>query len=119
MNYEIDKIYDDADEYFAHQGVSSMRLTRGAAQHVCERALAYGLLIVRIEGGIWRNPDFEARLDCIWDGLDPPVSVELANENNGRAFAFIVSCATIHDVFVITTAPLTGWWHHGHRPTPV
>ncbi len=77
-----------------------MKLTPAAAKKVCRIATTRGLLIKRIEGGIWHNPGFEARLDCIWDAKD-----WLRNdpeENNSLAVQFIDDELRRHDVFIIT-----------------
>lgn len=79
-----------------------MKLDVHAAIQVCEQAAEHGLVISRIEGGIWHFPGFEARLDCIWDGLDPPVSISAAMQNNLVAANFIRSESGKHDVFVLT-----------------
>jgi hypothetical protein len=119
VSYSHEKLYDEPNTFFEIDGVTSMQLTGQAAQDVCRMALKFGLLINRIEGGIWRNPSFESRLDCIWDGVDPPVSVELAQDNNRKAQEFVRSAAPFHTSYIITAVPLSGWWHKGHRPTPI
>lgn len=118
MKCDLSKIYDNAVEFLNQPGVSLIMLTRSAAQDVCALALGSGLMISRIEGGIWRNPGFESRLDCIWDGLDPPASTEQARMNNEKARAFVATTTELHNVFIITTSPLSGWWHEGHHPVP-
>lgn len=85
-----------------------MKLSADAAIAVCERATQWGLVITRIEGGIWHFPGFEARVDCIWDGIDPPVDVGAAEKNNQVAAEFIRSESDGHDVFVVTAPQLTG-----------
>jgi Colicin-E5 Imm protein len=82
-----------------------MKLTPSAASSVCREAADHNLVIARIEGGIWHAPGFEARLDCIWDGLDPPMVREAAIENNNRAADFIRSESGRHNAFVLTTFP--------------
>lgn len=117
MSCDLSVLYDDADLFFRHAGVSSMKLTATAALEVCQKALAFGVMVTRVEGGIWHNPGFEARVDCIWDGCSPPITQNDARANNCRAADFVVMESKAHDVFVITTAPLTGWWRDGHIPT--
>ncbi|WP_321924970.1 colicin immunity protein [Paraburkholderia guartelaensis] len=80
-----------------------MKLTTEAANDVCKKAAAHGLLVARIEGGIWHAPGFEARVDCIWDGEDPPTTSNAAIENNRRAAAFICEESGEHDTFILTT----------------
>lgn len=84
-----------------------MKLTVYAAVEVCKIAASRGLLVGRVEGGIWHSPGFEARLDCIWDGqVYPPADSIAAVENNIRAVKFIESESTCHDVFIITAVPM-------------
>ncbi|HEY8098734.1 MAG TPA: colicin immunity protein, partial [Methylobacter sp.] len=82
-------LYDSSNDFFELDGTDVMTLTSAAAQDVCTKALKHGVVVVRIEGGIWHNPGFEARLDCIWDGVDPPVSETDAAINNARALEMI------------------------------
>jgi len=90
-----------------------MRLSAVAAIDVCRAAASRGFVIARVEGGVWHFPGFEARLDCIWDGADPPIDAPNAAANNQAAEAFIQAARGRHDVFVITAPPLSGWPHRG------
>ena len=85
-----------------------MKLTSDAAIQVCERAASYGLVVSRVEGGVWHFPGFEARLDCIWDGVDPPIDIFLAKKNNNFAANFIGSESRIHNVFIVTSFAVGG-----------
>jgi len=67
--------YAEAGDFFSLRGSIVMKLTTEAAVGACEQAAQQGLLISRIEGGIWHTPGFEARIDCIWDGAEPPLDV--------------------------------------------
>lgn len=108
-------VYQDAESFFSIGGSIWMKLSRPAAIKVCEVAAQRGILVARIEGGVWRFPGFEARLDCIWNGADPPLSVEDAERNNRLARKFIEESDAIsdviHDVFILTAPPITGWPH--------
>lgn len=97
MRYESDKDFFDLD------GSIVMFLTTAAALAVCASAARRGFMIYRIEGGIWHFPGFEPRTDCIWDGGEPPISMQEAEEDNHAAARFIVSKSDIHDVWIITT----------------
>lgn len=88
-----------------------MKLSPTAALSVCNEATARGLVVARVEGGMWHSPGFEARLDCIWDGTDPPIEIEEANTNNRRAADFVRNESDVHSVFVITAPPIAGWPH--------
>lgn len=96
--------YESADEFFLLDGTVVMKMTPGAAISVCEQARSHGFFISRIEGGIWHNPGFEARLDCIWDGVDCFIDEVSAGENNKSAAMFIAGEALVHDVFIVTVA---------------
>ena len=104
MPVDRTKIYVSADDYFSLGGSATMKLSIHAALDVCERAASLNELILRIEGGLWHNPGFEARLDCIWDGLNPPASPNSTKENNCLAADFIASEMMENDTFIITSA---------------
>ncbi|MGE8567061.1 MAG: colicin immunity protein [Achromobacter sp.] len=101
--------YESSNEFFTLDGSVIMKLSTDAAVEVCELAAQRGLVVARIEGGIWHSPGFEARLDCIWDGADPPVELKVAEENNMEAANFIRSEREMHDVFIITAPRRSGW----------
>jgi|SRR5688572_14471923 len=108
---ERNRLYDSAADYFRLNGNAIMKLTPEAAIDVCLEAAQRGLVVVRIEGGIWHSPGFEARLDCIWDGAEPPIDLENAIANNARAAEDIRRERVIHGAFIICDAPLTGYRH--------
>ncbi|WP_084152375.1 colicin immunity protein [Burkholderia sp. A1] len=108
MQIDLQRRYESADDFFSFGGSVVMKLSADAAIAVCERAAQHGLAIARIEGGIWHFPGFEARLDCIWDGVDPPVDVGAAEQNNLVAADFIHSETQVHDVFVVTALQIAG-----------
>ena len=107
----MERIYDFAADYFRLNGHAIMKLTPEAAIDVCLEAAQRGLVVVRIEGGIWHSPGFEARLDCIWDGAEPPIDLESAIANNARAAEDIRRERADHSAFIICDAPLTGYRH--------
>ncbi|MEN7529545.1 colicin immunity protein [Cupriavidus sp. DL-D2] len=109
MEIDLQQLYHSSDEFFELGGSVVMKLSTNAAVAVCESAVKHGLLIARIEGGIWHAPGFEARLDCIWDGFNPPVDLQLAEQNNREAAAFIRKESGMHDVFVLTAPSMVGW----------
>ncbi|GAB2915219.1 hypothetical protein GCM10027093_62280 [Paraburkholderia jirisanensis] len=109
MAVDWSKRYADADDYFSLHGNVVMKLTTQAAIAVCEQAAKRGLLVVRIEGGIWHSHGFEARVDCIWDGADPPIDIDAAHKNNLEAIQFILSEPSEYDTFIVTSPPITGW----------
>ncbi|WP_431823317.1 colicin immunity protein [Burkholderia sp. F1] len=89
--------YDSPSDFFALNGSIVMKLTADAAIAVCEQAAEQGRAIARVEGGIWHSPGFEARVDCIWDGIDPPVDVQPSEKNNLAAIQFIRAERARHD----------------------
>lgn len=88
-----------------------MKFSREAAVSLCRMAAASGCVVARIEGGVWHDPGFEARLDSIWDGAEPPISLVGAAANNDRAAEHISGERLDYDTFVITAPPVTGWPH--------
>lgn len=101
--------YDSSDDFFNLSGSVVMKLTADAAVAICECAAQRGLVVARIEGAIWHAPGFEARLDCIWDGVDPPVDQTTAEQNNRAAAEFVRTEQLVHDVYVITAPRMAQW----------
>lgn len=101
--------YESSDDFFNLRGSIVMKLTADAAVAICESAAQRGLVVARIEGGIWHAPGFEARLDCIWDGVDPPVDQTTAEQNNRAAAEFVRMEQLLHDVYIITTSRIAQW----------
>jgi len=108
---ELNRLYGSATDYFSLNGHGVMKLTPDAAVDVCLQAAQHGLVVVRIEGGIWHSPGFEARLDRIWDGADPPIDLDRAMANNARAAEDVRRERAVHSAFIVSTAPLTGYRH--------
>jgi hypothetical protein len=111
MKRDVGQRYTLAEDFFALEGSVAMKLTPAAAIDVCRIAAQRGLVIARIEGGIWHSPGFESRLDCIWDGADPPLTFVEAQRNNEDAAKFIAEEKDLHDVFILTAPPISGWPH--------
>lgn len=107
------ELFDQPEMFFSTAGSAVMKLTPSAAAKACESASAHDLVVVRVEGGIWHNPGFEARVDCIWDGDDPPLCGNQVRENNLEAVEFIRSESATHSAFILTVAPKTGYKHRG------
>jgi hypothetical protein len=108
------KVYETASEFFDLEGSVVMKLTRSAAIDVCRSAVDRGLLVAKIEGGIDRGGTFEARLDAIWDGADPPIDHDSAQANNLRAADFIRAQRDEYNAFIITE----GWRHRRSSAAP-
>lgn len=102
MTWHRAELIDQADAFFSSAGSAVMKLTPLAAADACEIASERGALVVRVEGGIWHAPGFEARVDCIWDGEDPPLADSQVRENNREAANFIRSESASHSAFVLT-----------------
>ena|SRR5580692_8878362 len=109
MNIDRTRRYTDAGDFFLLQGSFVMKVSTEAAIAVCVEAAAHGFVVSRIEGGIWHNPGFEARIDCIWDGAVPPLDTSTAHANNLVAVDFIRSESAEHDTFIITAPSIAGW----------
>lgn len=108
MNVDRQRRYDSMEDFFDLEGSVVMKLTPDAAIAVCKIAAERGFVVLRVEGGIWRCPGFEARLDCIWDGRATRVSLCQARGNNQSAAEFIRSEAVRHDAFIITVDDIEG-----------
>ena len=111
MEFERNRLYDMAEDFFRAQGSGVTKLSPAATLSVCLSASSRGLVVARIEGGIWHNPGFEARVDCIWDGVDPPVDSASAAGNNADAAEFVREESAVHNCFVVTAPPVGGWPH--------
>jgi hypothetical protein len=108
---EKQKLCISAADYFSMNFDSTTMLSREGAIEVCSEASSRRLLVVCVEGGIWDDRQFEARLDCIWDGALAP-SLQLDAERNNRAAAEFVLHAKSCNAFVITFRP----HHYGGLP---
>lgn len=109
MNIDRAKLYENFTDYFETSGFTTMKLARNAAVALCVSAAERGIIIVMVEGGIFRKPTFEARLDAIWAGADPPIEQEAADKNNLAAAEFIRSRSNDYNAFIVTSAPVTGY----------
>ena len=103
MSIDTSKKYD-AKDFFLFDGNAAMRLSGEAALEVCRLSTEKNWSISRIEGGIWHDPGFEARLDCIWDASCAPVGNDALKNNNEDAADFIREEMGQHDVFLITVS---------------
>ena len=108
MSPDRSVLYDSADSFFTLSGSVVMKLTPAAAIQVCREAGRRGIMVLRVEGGIWHSPGFEARIDCIWDGADPPTNQAKVHDNNVRAARFIQAESSVHSAFILTTTSITG-----------
>jgi hypothetical protein len=107
--FDRQKLYERVEDFFELDGNAAMKLSRAAAIAVCAAAIGKEAVVVKVEGGIWRNGQFEARLDTIWDGLDPPIDQVQTKENNGGAASFIKNSSDSDNAFIITCAPAAGY----------
>lgn len=104
-------LYSDPEAFFSLAGSAVMRLNPSAAIAVCKMAGERGLVVARVEGGAWKGSAFESRIDCIWDGEDPPLSLEDSVKNNLKAAQFVADRSSANDVFIVTAPSMTGWPH--------
>jgi hypothetical protein len=105
--FSRNQLVQDPERFFSPDSPGVVKLSAAAAISVCGMAASRGYVISRIEGGIWHAPGFEARLDCIWDGADPPLDANDAKTNNAEAAAFVRELSASHTAFVLTAPPLT------------
>lgn len=98
------KLYNEAEDYFQLNGHAIMKLTPEAAMNACDLASDEGVLIWRVEGGIWHNPGFEMRLDCIWDWCANRES-SLAEANLAAKKFILQESQNQHNAFILTQAP--------------
>ncbi|WPO98274.1 colicin immunity protein [Pseudomonas sp. HR96] len=109
MIIDLQQRYDSSDDFFNLSGSVTMKISADAAVAICERAAQRGLVIARIEGGIWRAPGFEARLDCIWDGVEPPCRSENGRSEQSCSGRIRGAEKAVHDVYVLTAPRMSGW----------
>ncbi|MGV2288352.1 colicin immunity protein [Trinickia sp. YCB016] len=106
MNIDHQRRYESPDDFFVLGGSVVMKVSADALIAICVAAAEHGLVVA---GGIWHNPGFEARLDCIWDGVDSPVDRRTTEQNNCVAADFVRSERKLRDAFVNTAPPMAGW----------
>ena len=102
MRHDRGRLYSEERSFYELEGNAVMKLTPKAAIGVCLSAADRGFVISRVEGGIWHDPGFEARYDCIWNGVDPPVDATEAMQNNREAAEFIRNQSGMHGAFILT-----------------
>jgi hypothetical protein len=102
MVIDRQKLYRGSPDFFDHDGNAVMKLSREAAIAVCHDAARQGLVILKVEGGIWADGTFEARLNAVWDGAEPPITKNDVSANNHAAANFIRSQPPSYNAFIIT-----------------
>jgi hypothetical protein len=104
MNGDRGELYSSSRNFYELGGNHVMFLTPEAALEVCRTAGAMNLIAVSVEGGIWHNPGFESRHDCIL-GTTAEAIRRLPNvfSMNELAAEFISEEAKLgHDVFILS-----------------
>jgi Colicin-E5 Imm protein len=109
MSIDRTKLYESLWDFFKPSGHAIMALTSSAAIGVCSEAATHQYVVLGIEGGIHDGTGFEPRLDCIWNGVGTPIDQTSAHQNNLTAAQFIRDNSNVHNAFIITVAPLTGY----------
>jgi hypothetical protein len=105
MKIQYDIVYGDIKLFFDLNGNNLMRLTPDAAIELCNHLKEKNIVVVCVEGGIWNDKKFQARLDAIWTGKKPPMNpVDLAI-NNDRAIASILEDREQCNAFIVSTLP--------------
>jgi hypothetical protein len=107
----VRELQSDSKAFFDLCGIQEVFLSADAAIEVCNTASQVGLVVARIEGGIYGDVGFMPRTDCIWDGVDPPITAEKARSNNQAAVLFVEEQRLEHNAFIVTAPPITGWQH--------
>ena len=104
--YETSILYDSADEFFKLEGNVNMRLTPEAAIEVCAMARKKGFYVGRLEGGVFHDPGFEARIDAIWDCKNY-LQDDRIYENNILAIEDLIEEIKLgkHNAFLVTLIP--------------
>ncbi len=97
--------FDDAGVFFLKRGSVWMKLTKDAAAVTIDQCTQKDIAVSIIEGGIWREPGFEARLDAIWHSdFDTKPELAAIESNNSKALAFIRNkLPTEIDTVIIST----------------
>lgn len=96
-------VYDDYSDFFHLNGNAVMKLTPSAAIELCSFCTKNNLIVGYIEGGIWKNKLFQARIDCIWGSSLSDNFTQISIEDNNRlAIEFIKEESDIHNAFVLT-----------------
>jgi hypothetical protein len=105
MAIQYDIVYSDINLFFELNGNNLMRLTPDAAIELCNALREKDVVVVCVEGGIWNDGKFQARLDTIWTGKKPPMNpVDLAI-NNEKAIASILEDREQCNAFIVSTLP--------------
>lgn len=92
--------FDDPEAFFREEGGGWMKLSKKAAMVVIDRILKSGGTIWGIEGGIWHNPGFEARIDAITK-YNYKLSLE-HEESDNILRDYFANCPENYDTFIIT-----------------
>jgi hypothetical protein len=61
MDIDRSRLYENVHDYLETSGFTTMKLARTAALELCDWAAERGIVIVMVEGGIFREGTFEAR----------------------------------------------------------
>lgn len=100
MSFDRSALYEDSNDFYSLDGNNVMKLTPEAAIGVCCHCIEIDYIVSRIEGGIWHNPGFEMRLDCIWERNKKwNESPQLAKN---EAIKFIEEELSEHNAFIVS-----------------
>lgn len=81
-----------------------MRLAPDTAKDICRIASEIPVLILGVEGGIWKDRKFEARLDAIWDGNFEAKTKTEISKSNVEAAKFIDRERINYNAFILTAS---------------
>ncbi len=97
------KLYSSASEFFSLNGNATMRLTPTAAIDVCRIATKKGILVLGVDGGVYKEPIFEAKINCSWSAkFKSPFTSEQLNNNNALAIEDIEADRNCCNAFILT-----------------
>ncbi|MDG6896185.1 hypothetical protein [Volucribacter amazonae] len=97
------RVYNNYLDFFHLNGNAIIKLTPSAAIELCYFCTENNLIVGYIEGGIWRNKLFQARIDCIWgSSLSSNSTKSSIRDNNRLAIKFIKEESDIHNAFILT-----------------
>lgn len=97
-------LYDRPLDFFELGGSGTIQMSRECARQVCLLAQAHRQVVLCIEGGIWHNPGFEARLDAIWDrDKFATYSKDDVQKTNEQAAESVGFDNKLCDAFIVTT----------------
>lgn len=117
-SFKISNLYDEPESFFRLNGSARMKLTARTALEVCKICTENNIVIAYIEGGVYFNETFEARIDAIWRGFGIPFQHDTKYMND-RAALFIQNQSPTCNGFILTIMTRADSDHSGSYPHAV